>query len=104
MTNNIDIYLTIFGMGIVTYLTRISGFYISDKISSMPPWLEQALKYIPGTIIISIIAPQIISGGVNTIIAGLICIGSALLFKNLVAVMVTGVVTISILRNFIILI
>ncbi len=103
MTNNLDIYITIFGMGIVTYLTRISGFYISDKISTMPRWLEQALKYIPGTIIVSIIAPQIVSGGLNTIIAGLICIGAALLFKNLLAVMITGVLAISLLRNFIIL-
>ncbi len=90
-------------MGIVTYLTRVSGFYISDKISTMPRWLEITLKYIPGTIIVSIIAPQIVSGGLNTIIAGLICIGAALLFNNLVAVMITGVLAISLLRNFFIL-
>ena len=103
MADNFDIYITIFGMGIVTYLTRISGFYISDKISTLPHWLEIALKYIPGTIIVSIIAPQIVSGGLNTIIAGLICIGAALLFNNLVAVMITGVLAISLLRHFFVL-
>ncbi|MBU1341209.1 MAG: AzlD domain-containing protein [Proteobacteria bacterium] len=101
MTNNNDIYFTILGMALVTYLTRICGFYISNRIQHMPRSVEQGLKYIPGTIIVSIIAPQIISGGSVTLIAAGICLGASLIFKNLVAVMVTGVMTISILRNVI---
>jgi uncharacterized membrane protein len=101
MTNNSDILITIFGMAVVTYLTRISGYYISDKIQNMPWYIDRALKYIPGTIIVSIIAPQIISGGIVTLIASVICIGAALIFNNLIAVIVTGVIAVSIMRNFI---
>lgn len=101
MTNNIDIYITIFGMAVVTYLTRLSGFYIFSRIKNMPPLIEQGLKYIPGTIIVSIIAPQIISGGHTAWITAGICIAAAIIFKNMIAVMVTGVMTISILRNLI---
>ncbi|MCP4024471.1 MAG: AzlD domain-containing protein [Desulfobacteraceae bacterium] len=101
MTNDTQAIITILGMALVTYVTRILGFYISDKITRMPPKLEQALKYIPGTIIISIIAPQIVSGGSVTVTASIICTAAALLFRNLVAVMVTGVVYVSILRNLI---
>ena len=101
MTNNVDTYITIIGMAIVTYLTRISGFYISNRISNLRPGLARTLKYIPGTIIVSIIAPQIISGGKPGLIAAAVCMAASLVFKNLIAVMVTGVVSISILRHFV---
>jgi branched-subunit amino acid transport protein len=52
-------------------------------------------------IIVSIIAPQIISGGSPGLIAAAVCTAASLVFKNLIAVMVTGVVTISLLRHFI---
>ncbi len=101
MTNDIHVYMTILGMAVVTYLTRISGFYISNRISDLRPGLARTLKYIPGTIIISIIAPQIISGGKPGLIAAAVCMAASLVFKNLIAVMVTGVATISILRHFV---
>lgn len=88
-------------MAAVTYLTRILGFYISNRIKNMPLVFEQTLIYIPGTIIVSIIAPQIICGGIDTMIAAVFCFAAALFFKNMIAVMVTGVVVISVLRNFI---
>ena len=101
MTGNLDVYLTILGMAVVTYLTRISGFYISGRISDLRPGLARTLAYIPGTIIVSIIAPQILSGGSPGLIAAAVCLAASLVFKNLIAVMVTGVVTISLLRHFI---
>ena len=101
MTNNIDVYLTILGMAVVTYLTRISGFYISNRMSDLRPGLARTLAYIPGTIIVSIIAPQILSGGSPGLIAAAVCLAASLVFKNLIAVMVTGVVVISLLRHFI---
>jgi uncharacterized membrane protein len=100
MTDNNIAYITIFGMGVVTYITRVLGFFVSNRISSMPKPIERFLHFIPGTIIVSIIAPQIVSGGLHTIIAGLICIGAAKLFNNLVAVMLTGVLVVSFLRQF----
>ena len=101
MTDNVDVYITILGMAVVTYLTRISGFYISNRISDLRPGLARTLAYIPGTIIVSIIAPQILSVGSPGLIAAAVCLAAALVFKNLIAVMVTGVVTISLLRHFI---
>ncbi len=97
--DDFTVYTAIAGMALVTYLTRIIGFFISDRIKEMPGKIEQALKYIPGTIIVSIIAPQIFSGGTVTLTAGIICTAAALVFRNLIAVMVTGVVYVSLLRN-----
>ncbi len=98
MTDNYQIFLTIAGMGLVTYLTRISGFFIFSRIQNMPPRLEQFLRYIPGTIIVSIIAPQMAKGGSVTLTASAVCIAASLVCKNLVAVMVIGVVYVSLFR------
>lgn len=101
MTGNSGIIITITGMALVTYLTRISGFYLSDRLTHMPPAVGKFLQYIPGTIIVSIIAPQIISGGTVTLAAALVCVGAAVLSRQIVVVMIIGVATVSLLRNFI---
>ncbi len=101
MTDNATAAATIFGMAVVTYLTRMIGFYLSDRISALPPVFEQALKYLPGTIIVSIIAPQILDNGTPGFIAAIICAVAAVRLKSLIGVMLTGVITISILRNYI---
>lgn len=91
--------MTIAGMAAVTYLTRICGFALSDKITAMPKMLDRFLKYIPGTIIVSIIAPQIANGGKTSFCAAVICFLVAVKFKNMILVMTAGVATIYLLRN-----
>lgn len=98
MTDDTLVYTTILAMGLVTYLTRMGGFFIASRIRSVPPELERFLGFIPGTIIVAIIAPQIADGGWLTLTASAVCLACALLFKNMVAVMVTGVVYVSLFR------
>ena len=100
MNDNLLVFITIAGMGAVTYLTRALGYFISAQIDIMPRSVESLLSYIPGTIIISIIAPQMIEGGGITLSASILCILASVVFKNLVAVMVSGVVYVSLLRHF----
>ncbi len=101
MNDNLIVFATITGMGIVTYATRASGFFISSKIKNMPESVQSLLAYIPGTIIISIIAPQMMDGGFTTLSASVLCIAVSLIFKNLVAAMASTVVYVSVLRYFI---
>ncbi len=101
MNDNMIAFLTITGMGIVTYATRASGFFISSRIKNMPAPVQSLLTYIPGTIIISIIAPQMTDGGVITLSASVLCIAVSLISKNLVAAMACTVVYVSALRYFI---
>lgn len=100
MNDNLTPYLTIISMGVVTYATRAAGFFISSRISRMPRTVQGLLAYIPGTIIISIIAPQMTKGGGITLSASLVCLAVSLAFKNLVAAMVTAVVYVSLMRYF----
>ena len=91
-------FLAIACMAAVTYLTRISGFLIASRIRALPPGIQRFLDFLPGTIIISIIAPQIVSGGWLTWSAALLCLGLALATRNLVAVLAAGVVYVSLIR------
>lgn len=100
MNSDFLVVATILGMALVTYLTRISGFFIAERIKNMPKAVEKGMRYIPGTIIVSIIAPQIIEGGVSTAVASLISLISALIFRNLIVVMTIGVLTVYLLRNY----
>lgn len=49
--------LTILGMGIITYLIRVSLFLASDRIT-LPPRLLQALRYVPASVLSAIIFPE----------------------------------------------
>ena len=98
--NNLTVFLTITAMGIVTYATRVSGFLVSAGIRRMPRLAQRILDYIPGTIIISIIAPQIASGGWLTLSAAMVCSVLSLAFRNLVAAMTATVVYVSAIRYF----
>lgn len=100
MNHDTSVLLAILGMGAVTYFTRIFGYFLARRIDRMPPRVEQGLKFIPGTIIISIIAPQVLSQGWVSVTASLFCTIVALVSRNLVVVMITGVLYISFIRNF----
>ena len=100
LPDGLTVYLTIAAMGVVTYTTRISGYLVSAWIQHMPHTVQRLLDYIPGTIIISIIAPQIAEGGWITLSAALVCVTVSLLFKNLVAAMTGTVVYVSVMRYF----
>tara|TARA_B100000614_G_C14488129_1_gene469580 strand:+ start:482 stop:790 length:309 start_codon:yes stop_codon:yes gene_type:complete len=100
LPHNLTVYLTIAAMGAVTYATRVSGYLVSARIRHMPHAVQRLLDYIPGTIIISIIAPQIADGGWIPLSAALVCIAVSLVFKNLVAAMAGTVVYVSLMRYF----
>jgi len=92
-------FLTIFGMAIVTYLTRVGGFFIVNKMT-ISKRTEAFLKAIPGAILISIVAPALFNGGVRETFAGIVTMGVALKTKNLLLAMITGVAIVFIFRNF----
>ena len=65
----------------------------------MPGPVRRILGYIPGTIIISIIAPQVAQGGWITLSASVLCVAVSLAAENMVVAMVVTVVYVSLLRN-----
>ncbi|NIF27507.1 AzlD family protein [Pantoea sp. Tr-811] len=60
--------VTILGMAVVTYLTRILGFLLLRK-RAMGPQFTQVLEAAPGCVLIAVIAPKFVSGHPADLIA-----------------------------------
>ena len=91
--------LTILGMGLVTYATRAGGLFLIERVR-MSPFLQRWLGYIPGCVLLSIIAPSVFTGGAAELVASLVTLAVALVSRNLPLSMVVGVVSVVILRQF----
>lgn len=51
--------LTIFGLAVVTVITR-SFFFISSKPWTLPPWAQRGLHYAPIAALSAVIVPEIV--------------------------------------------
>ena len=51
--------LTIFGLAIVTVVTR-SFFFLSSKPWTLPPWAQRGLHYAPIAALAAVIVPEIV--------------------------------------------
>lgn len=100
MFSNTETAIVIFGMAVVTYLTRISGFYLVSRIK-VSGRLEAFLNAIPGTVIVSIVAPVVLASGPAESAASLATVLTAWKSRSLPLAMVVGVATVWVLRRFI---
>lgn len=90
-------FLTILGMGVVTYLTRISGYLLLRNKNY--PRLTRVLEILPGCVMISLIAPIFVTGKLSDVIAVLLTVLTAMRFSFLVTLIV-GIGSAGILRYF----
>jgi uncharacterized membrane protein len=58
-----EVLLTILGMALVTYATRVSGVWAMHGVSPSAR-MTAILQCIPGTILVSIVAPSALDAGV----------------------------------------
>lgn len=93
MTINPEILLIILGMAAVTYLTRWLGPFLMSRVR-LSKKVEAWLGYLPGTILTSLVLPDLIRSGVAEIIAGFASLVAARLSGNLFLALVVGVVTV----------
>lgn len=89
-------FLTILGMGVVTYLTRISGYLL--LMNKDYPRLTRVLEILPGCVMISLIAPIFVTGKLSDVIAVLLTVLTAMRFSFLVTLIV-GIGSAGILRH-----
>ena len=85
------IFLTIFLMAFSTYLTRIVGFLVRNR--KLSPMTERIMEAIPGCVLISIIAPVILSGNAANTIAVIITFFAMMRFSLLPTVIISIAVT-----------
>ncbi len=52
-------FLTILGMGLVTYLTRLTPMWLYKRLK-IPLWLHQAMRYVPTAVLTAIIFTEVL--------------------------------------------
>ena len=86
-----SVLLTVCGMAVVTYATRVSGLFLGRRVRAHP-WLERLLAAMPGAILVSLVAPAIVDAGLAGVAAAVATVLAALLIRdNLLIPMAVGV-------------
>ncbi len=90
--------LTILGMALVTYLTRIGGLWLMSHVS-LAGRLKAWLEYLPGTILVAIVAPAVLGAGLAEVGAALATLLVAIRTRNVLVSMLVGVGVVLVLRK-----
>jgi uncharacterized membrane protein len=84
-------------MALATYATRAGGLWLASRLDLSEragAWLDQ----IPGAILVSLVAPVVLTGGFAEALAAVAVVFVAVRTGSLPAAMVTGVVAVVLLR------
>ncbi|WP_026793025.1 AzlD family protein [Pleomorphomonas oryzae] len=88
-------FTAILAMGVLTYMTRILGFLIADRLPKSGP-VRVALDALPPAVLVAVVAPIVLSGPIEAV-AGLAVLLLALRLP-LMATVVVGVGVAALLR------
>ncbi len=92
------VLLTILLMGAVIYATRAGGLWLASRVE-ISGRLEAWLGFLPGAILVSIVAPTVLTSGLAEALAALAVVLVALRSGSLLGAMATGVVAVVVLRG-----
>jgi uncharacterized membrane protein len=91
--------LTILGMGVATYFTRIGGDLLMRN-RELGPRMTAAMNAVPPAVLTAVIAPSVLAAGPAEAIAGLVTVIAAFRLP-LMATIATGIVSVVVLRALI---
>lgn len=94
-----EVFLTILGMAVVTYATRIGGLWLMSHVTLSKRFMR-GLEHVPGAVVVAIIVPDLIKAGVPGIFASLITALVAARTGNMLLALAGGVGTVLLLRLF----
>jgi uncharacterized membrane protein len=89
--------LSIVLMALVTYGTRVGGYWIMGRVT-LSPQVAAVLVYLPGAVLTSLIVPAVLKKGVEGVVALGVTALAMCRWGNLFIVMLAGVGTIRVLR------
>lgn len=101
------LWLTIIGMGVITFLIRLSFIALSDRLS-VPDVVQRGLRYVPVAVLAAIIAPAMlqpndvldISLSNFHLLAGLVAIAVAWRTQNVIWTVVSGMLALWLFQYF----
>ena len=92
------VWAIIAAMGVGTFALRFSFLGLSGYVEGVPPWLEQALGYVPAAVIAAIVFPAlvVVDGSVTVagnyrLLAGAFAAAVAWRTEDILATIVAGV-------------
>ncbi|WP_037087382.1 AzlD family protein [Neorhizobium vignae] len=66
---SVDMALLILAAAVATFLTRIGGYVLITRMTTIPPRMEQALNAVPAAVLTTLVAPAFFNGGWDVKIA-----------------------------------
>lgn len=89
--------VAILAASLITYLFRFGGLLLADRLPRTGP-LRHFLDALPGTILVSLVVPSALNAGWQGFIGVAACIGISFKTKNLLVIMIAGVLTVYFVR------
>jgi len=88
----------ILGMSVATYVTKAGGLWLLGKVD-LSPRIESGLEILPGAIIVSIVAPELIGATLATWLAAGVVLVVAWRTESITLSLAVGVATVLALRT-----
>ncbi|PSP82870.1 ABC transporter permease [Halobacteriales archaeon QS_1_68_17] len=85
-------------MAVVTYLTRVGGFWLVDQVD-LSDAARAWLGYVPGAVLMSLVAPHVVGGGHAEFGAAAATLLVAWRTGSVLYAMVAGILAVSVLRR-----
>ncbi|MBG0778063.1 MAG: AzlD domain-containing protein [Desulfovibrionaceae bacterium] len=95
-----DSWTALLAMAGVTYLTRVAGFFLMGRVR-LTARVERWLSALPGCMLVALVAPVVLSGGVAEAVSGALVLAVSWRTRSLPAAMVAGVASIWLLRRLV---
>lgn len=92
-----SVLLTIVGVALATVVSKAGGYWLIERVE-VSPRTEVGLSVLPGAILISLIAPRIIGGGLPEWISAGVVFVIAVRTGNILFAIVGGVGSVLIVR------
>lgn len=91
--------LAILAASAITYSFRLGGLLLADRLPRTGP-LRSFLDALPGTILVSLVVPSATNSGWQGLIGVAACLAVYFRTKNLLLTMLSGVLTVYLIRLF----
>jgi len=95
--SNTAIWMTILGMGLITYALRLPMIVLLGRLE-IPPVVRRALRFVPPAVLSAIILPDLVLAGGARFAAGIVAAAIAWRTKSAFATVAGGLMTLWILQ------
>ena len=94
---NTEIWVTIIGLGVVSFAIRLTGYLLASQIPQDGMW-ARALQALPGCLIVSLVSLMMLNGTILEWISAVMVLAIAAITRKPTLAMFAGMVIIAAMR------